>query len=528
VGIHDDFFELGGHSLLATQLVSRMRDRFQVELPLRELFEARTVAGLAVILSRSKPERLAPPLLRAPRDRDLPLSFAQQRLWFLDRLIPGQAFYNLPAGVRLKGELDVPALLGTFDEILRRHEVLRTCFPLVEGRPVQVIAPSRGSSVPLIDLSSLEPPARARATAELAGAEARRPFELDRGPLVRFRLLRLDENEHVALLTLHHIVSDGWSMGVMTREVAVLYEAFSRGLPSPLPDLEVQYADFAYWQRQWLTGEVLERQLDYWRRQLEGMSTLELPTDRPRPSVQTFRGGKHTFGFPPSLTARLQLLRPGPDHTLFMVLLAAFQMLLSRYTGETDVSVGSPIANRTRSETEGLIGFFVNTLVLRNDLSGNPSFRTLLERTRPMCLDAYAHQDLPLEKLVDALQPARDMSRHPLIQVMFALQNAPMPALQLPSGLTLEPWNTAPTSSILRPSRACFSTSKPCCPAPPRIRTRGCGSFPCSASRKGISCSWNGTAGPRLRPRTDAFTSCSRSRSSERRTVSRSSARSES
>ncbi|HEY7817324.1 MAG TPA: condensation domain-containing protein, partial [Vicinamibacteria bacterium] len=438
VGIHDDFFALGGHSLLATQLISRVRDALNVELPLRELFQAPTIAGMAEAIQKKGRRPSAPPIKRVPRDRSLPLSFAQQRLWFLDRLIPGKAFYNLPAGVRLKGPLDVDAIRKTFAEIVRRHEVLRTSFPLVEGHPEQAIAAVAPVAMPVIDLSTLRPAARERATQALAGDEATGPFDLARGPLIRIRLLRLGEAEHVAFVTMHHIVADGWSMGVLTREVGALYHAFSRGLPSPLPELNVQYADFASWQREWLEGEVLREEIDHWKAQLEGTPPLELPTDRPRPAVSTFRGGKHLFALPASVASRLHRLRFDREHTLFMVLLAAFQTLLSRYTGQADVAVGTPIANRTRSETESLIGFFVNTLVLRTDLSGNPSFRELLQRVRSVCIDAYAHQDLPFEKLVDALNPERDMSRHPLVSVMFALQNAPLPVVQLPTGVTLQ------------------------------------------------------------------------------------------
>ncbi|MGZ3458804.1 MAG: amino acid adenylation domain-containing protein, partial [Archangium sp.] len=356
VGAQGDFFELGGHSLLATQLVSRVREAFGVELPLRDVFEAPTVERLATRLEGESGRAAgvqAPPLKRVPRDEALPLSFAQQRLWFLDQLERGSAFYNVPAVVRLTGALEVEALERSFGALVRRHEALRTTFRTEGGAPVQVIAEEPVLAFCVEDLSSLSSRAEREAEARRrVEEEARRPFDLERGPLLRTKLLRLGEREHVLVLVMHHIVSDGWSMGVLVRELAGLYEAFSRGKPPPLAELPVQYADYAAWQREWLRGEVLEEQLGYWRKQLEGApSALELPTDRPRPAVQTYRGGHRRIQWTRELQEAVRALAQREGATPFMVLLAAFQVLLGRYSGQADVSVGSAIANRTRAET---------------------------------------------------------------------------------------------------------------------------------------------------------------------------------
>ncbi|MBD1926389.1 amino acid adenylation domain-containing protein [Trichocoleus sp. FACHB-90] len=388
------------------------------------------------------------------RDRNLSLSFAQQRLWFLDQLVPNNAFYNVPAAMRLVGSLNLAALKEAFNEIVRRHEALRTTFVTVEGQPVQAIASTLTVPLPVIDLRSqsvsvgeaalkglgeLETEAR-----RITTQEAQRPFDLSKDPFLRVTLLRLDESEYVLLLVLHHIVSDGWSMGVLIRELAALYTAFASckddkfSVSKPLPELPIQYADFAHWQREWLQGEVLETQLAYWRQQLDGISILNLPTDRPRPAVQSYRGATQLLQLPKSLSKALEALSQQEGVTLFMTLLAAFQTLLYRYTQQEDIAVGSPIANRNRSEIEGLIGFFVNSLVLRTNFDGNPTFRSLLSRVREVSLGAYAHQDLPFEKLVEELHPERNLNQNPLFQVVFALQNAPMSALELPE-LTLSP-----------------------------------------------------------------------------------------
>jgi len=361
---------------------------------------------------------------RRNTDGPVPLSFAQQRLWFLDQLVPGNPFYNVAAAVRLDAPVDVGVLGRALNEIVGRHEALRTTFQAVEGRPVQVVAPELELPLPVVDLAGLPRVERDREALRLATEEAQRAFDLARGPLIRTTLLRLGPGEHVFLLTLHHIVSDGWSMGILSRELTALYDAFARGSPSPLPALPIQYADFALWQRRLLVGETLERQLTYWRGKLVGAPTLALPTDRPRPPVARFRGATATLAFPAELVARLRRLAHDEGATLFMVLLCAFKALLSRYSGQEDIVVGAPVANRTRPELEGLIGFFVNTLVLRTDLSGNPSFREALARVREVCLGAYAHQDIPFERLVDELVPARDLSRNPLFQVTFQLQHA--------------------------------------------------------------------------------------------------------
>jgi surfactin family lipopeptide synthetase A len=366
------------------------------------------------------------------------LSFAQQRLWFLDQLAPGGSAYNAPIAFRLEGPLDVAALEQSLNEIARRHETLRTTFTLSEEQPVQVIAPETIVALPVADLQNYPESEREARAARLVGEEARRPFDLARGPLLRCLLWRLATEDHILLLTMHHIVSDGWSMGVLYRELSALYETFRQGKAPSLPELPIQYADFAVWQREWLRGEVLERQLSYWKRQLGGVQLLELPTDRPRSAVQSLRGTTQSFMLPKDLSEALNALSRKEGVTLFMTLLAAFQILLHRYTGQEDIAVGSPIANRTRSEIEGLIGFFVNTLVLRTDLSGSPSFRELLSRVRRAALDAYSHQDLPFEKLVEELNPERDPSRSPLFQVMFALQNAPM-NLPILAGLNVSP-----------------------------------------------------------------------------------------
>ena len=436
VGVHENFFELGGHSLLATQVISRVRDTMSVELPLRSLFEAPTVATLAEHVENSLhsgQSMQAPPLLPIPRSGDIPLSFAQARLWFLDQLQPKSAFYNIPIALRLSGQLNVAALEKSLNEIIRRHEVLRTNFTKVSGQPVQVIASTLKLKLLQVDLQNLPFREREIEAQRLATTEAVRPFDLEREPLVRATLLQLGSAEYIFLLTAHHIIFDGWSVGVLVRELAALYEAFSTGKPKVLPELPVQYADFAVWQRHWLTGEILETQLNYWKQQLKSApALLELPTDRPRPAIQTNRGAHQYVALPVELSEALANLSRRTGVTLFMTLYAAFGTLLYRYTGSSDIVVGTPVANRNRQEIEGLIGFFVNTLVLRTDLSGNPSFDQLLRRVREVTLGAYAHQDLPFEELVEALKPTRSLSHTPLFQVMFALQNAPMPSMELP------------------------------------------------------------------------------------------------
>ncbi|GAB1542981.1 hypothetical protein NUACC21_56550 [Scytonema sp. NUACC21] len=386
------------------------------------------------------------PIISISRDGNLPLSFAQQRLWFLDQLIPNNPFYNVPAAFHLLGSLNLAALEQTFNEIVRRHEALRTSFVMVEGKPVQVVHPTLKISLPVIDLRSLPQAERKTQALLLTTQEAQLPFKLLTDALLRVKLLQLDELEHILVLNMHHIISDGWSIGVMIREIAALYTTFCGDLAnnSPLPELAIQYADFADWQRQWLQKvgtngrSPLQTQLAYWQKQLEGISMLNLPTDRPRPVVQTYQGARQLVQFPRNLSEALSALSQQEGVTLFMTLMAAFQILLYRYTQQEDIAVGSPIANRNRSEIEGLIGFFVNSLVLRTDLSGNPTFRELLSRVKEVALEAYAHQDLPFEKLVEELHPERHLNQNPLFQVVFALQNAPMSALELP-GLTLSP-----------------------------------------------------------------------------------------
>ncbi|MBW4660754.1 MAG: amino acid adenylation domain-containing protein [Drouetiella hepatica Uher 2000/2452] len=372
------------------------------------------------------------------RSGNLPLSFAQQRLWFLDQMQPGSPLYHIPEATRLIGSLDAIALERSFNEIVRRHEALRTTFQTVEGQPVQVISPPAPLPLQRIDLQHLGQAEQEAEVLRLVNWEAQQPFNLTKDSLLRVTLVRLHDREHVALLTLHHIVSDAWSMAVLIRELMALYTAFSTGQPSPLPALPIQYADFAVWQRQWLQGEVLDPHLSYWRNQLSGdLPVLQLPSDRPRPRIQTFRGAIHAFELPAGLTESLKALSQQAGVTLFMTLLAAFKVLLYRYTAQEDILVGSPIANRNRTEVEGLIGFFVNTLVLRSNLSGNPTFRDLLSQVQQVSLAAYDHQDLPFEQLVEALQPDRDLSYSPLFQVKFALENLPQDELKLPN-LTLK------------------------------------------------------------------------------------------
>ena len=434
VGAFDDFFALGGHSLLATRVVSRLGRTFGVEVPLRALFEAPTVAALAVRLveqRRSEAGTALPPVEPVARDVDLPLSFAQQRLWIVDRLQPGTPFYNIPMALRVSGPLSPPLLSAVLGEVVRRHEVLRTVYRDVEGEPFQRVLPYDGLAVPAVDLSALPEVRRETELRRLTAAEAARPFDLSAGPVLRTTLLRTAAREHAVLLTVHHIASDGWSTGVLVREVSALYAAFAAGQPSPLPELAVQYGDFAAWQRRWLEGEVLGRQVEHWRGRLAGLPPLlDLPTDRPRPANQSHRGRALDVSLPADLVAGLTQLGRRHGATLFMVLLAAFDVLLSRLSGRRDVVVGTPVAGRTRPEIEGLVGFFVNTLVLRTDLEGGPSFAELVERVRETALEAHDHQDLPFERLVEEMDVERSLAHEPLFQVMFALQNVPRSELQ--------------------------------------------------------------------------------------------------
>ena len=442
IGIHERFSDLGGHSLLAIQIVARARDAFQTQLPLRAIFESPTIAGLAERIELSIREdegAVVPPIRRVPREHPLRLSFAQERLWFLDQLEPDRASYNIPAALRLTGALDAVALERALAAIVRRHEVLRTTFTSEGGRPTQVIHEDATLRFLTQDLGEILPDDREAAMRAEAAAEARLPFDLARGPLFRARLIRIGVDEHVLLYTMHHIVSDAWTRGILNRELAVLYEAFQSGRPSPLPELPIQYADYAEWQRGWLEGEALDRQLAYWKKHLAGApAAIDLPTSRPRPSAQSFRGERRFFELSSELTRGLSALSRRSGATLFMTLLAAFDVLLHRYSGQADIVVGTPILNRTRQETEGLVGFFLNTLAIRAEIPDGVTFQELLGRVREACLGAYAHQDMPFERLVTELAPERDLSRSPLFQVMFTLQNAPGEAPRL-KGLRLAP-----------------------------------------------------------------------------------------
>ncbi|HEX7184605.1 MAG TPA: amino acid adenylation domain-containing protein [Thermoanaerobaculia bacterium] len=441
-GVDESFFDLGGHSLLATRVMSRIREVCDVELTLRALFEKPTVAELAEQVEAARRRDPAPrtaPIRPAelPPGLPAPLSFAQERLWFLARLEPESPFYNIPAALRLRGRLDVPALARSLAEIRRRHSVLRAVFAASTAGPAQRITPLSPAALPVADLSGLGAGTRRAEAARLAAEEARRPFDLESRPPLRAALLALSGDEHLLLLTLHHVVADGWSLGVLTRELSALYAAFLQGGAPPLPDPPIQYTDFARWQREHLRGEVLEEQLAYWRQRLAGAPVLlELPTDRPRPPVMRFRGGRVPVALGTELSGALTALGRRHGATPFMALTAGFAALLSRGSGLSDLPVGSVVAGRTRPECEELIGLFVNTLVLRADLAGDPGFGEILARVRRVTLEALDHQDVPFEKLVQELQPERSLAHSPLFQVMVMLVEAAWQPFELP-GLTL-------------------------------------------------------------------------------------------
>ncbi|MEM7343679.1 MAG: amino acid adenylation domain-containing protein [Chloroflexota bacterium] len=432
IGIHDNFFELGGHSLLATQVVTRLRQRFDVELALRNLFENPTIATLAQRVTAAKQTTIAP-IQSAPRTAPLPLSFAQQRLWFLDQLEGANPTYNIPLAVRLEGSLDFEALAHSFNALIERHEVLRTTFISQDGEVQQLMQPPRPLTIATFDLQSLPETTQLAEIERIGEAEALHTFDLSRDLMMRASLLLLGGDTYILLVTLHHIASDGWSMDVVVKEITAFYEAYLAGTPVSFPDLQIQYADFAVWQRAWLSGDTLAQQLAYWQKQFEPLPpVLNLPADYPRPAKMSYEGGQLSFTLPPDLNQKLKALSQQAGVTQFMTLLAAFKVLLYRYTGQKDIVVGSPIANRTRPEIENLIGFFVNTLALRSDLSDNSTFLDLLVQVKQTTQDAYEHQDLPFELLVEAVQPERSLSHSPLFQVLFTWQNNRLPTLQLP------------------------------------------------------------------------------------------------
>ena len=429
IGVEQDFFDLGGHSLLAAQLVSRVREALAVELGLRDVFAAPTIAGLAERIAAARRQTAALPRHAGAA----PLSFAQERLWFLAQLEPGSPAYHIPVAVRLRGRLQVPALAAGLSEVMRRHEALRARFVVAAHRVTQLAQAPRPFALPIVDLSAVPTAAAAAATACLAVAEAHAPFDLAAGLLLRGRLLRLGAAEHVLLLTAHHIAWDAWSTAILLRELAPLYAAAAAGLPSPLPELRWRYAEFAVWQRDAQSDERLADHLGYWRARLAGAPMLlELPADRPRPAVLSYRGGAHPVAIDAALSAAIARLARSAGATLFMTLAAAWNLLLHRLSGKDDLLVGFPIANRGSVAAEDLIGLFVNTLVLRSQLAGDPGFADLLAGTRQTVLEAYEHQDMPLEKLVLALAPERHLGRSPLFQAMLVLLNTPAAPLALP------------------------------------------------------------------------------------------------
>ena len=441
VGLHDSFFELGGHSLLATQLLARLRQAFEVDLPLRRLFSSPTVSGLDHALNeieQGSPLEAMPALVPMARgETSIPLSFAQERLWFLAQLEGPSSTYNMPYALRLTGSIDASALQQALEALMIRHESLRTCFPATQGIATQQVQSTLELPWSVLMAADLETP-----VSGWLRREAQRPFDLAQGPLWRATLIHVDASEAILALTMHHIISDGWSIGILVRDLGTLYEAYHRGESPTLPPLSVQYADYTLWQHQWLTGEVLTTQLDYWKTQLAGAPTLlELPTDHPRPPQQSFRGRTHTMRLSPELRTQANTLAQQQGVTLFMLLLATFQVLLYRYSSQTDIVVGTPIANRQRTELEPLIGFFANTLVLRTQIDDQATVAELLQTVRHMALEGYAHQDVPFEQVVDALHPQRTLAHSPLFQVMFTLQNAPVKPLVF-SDMALQPLGT--------------------------------------------------------------------------------------
>ncbi|MDZ8184105.1 MAG: amino acid adenylation domain-containing protein [Nostoc sp. ChiSLP02] len=438
LGINDNFFELGGHSLLATQVISRINKNFDIELPLRRIFESPTIAKLSKnIEDKQLIFNSLPPIERVSREIELPLSFAQQRLWFLHQLDPKSYIYNGSSAVLLEGLLNVKALEKSINEIVRRHEILRTSLQIVNGQPAQIIASALKIPLTIVDLGHLPDSEHETQIQAIRLANYQQPFDLTQAPLLRLTLLRLEARKHILLVTMHHIIFDGWSEGVLIRELSALYEAFSHDLPSPLPEINIQYADFAAWQRKYLQGELLDTLVTYWKKQLgENLPVLQLPTIPQVGEAKTFLEGRQTLILSHTLSQEIKKLSNSLGTTLFMTLLGTFKVLLSWYTGDKDIVVGTDIANRNQIEIESLIGFFVNQLVLRSSLYGNPNFTDFLQHIRKVCLEAYTHQDLPFEQLVTALNPKRDFSQTPLFQVKFILQNTPTHPLVL-SDLTL-------------------------------------------------------------------------------------------
>jgi amino acid adenylation domain-containing protein len=430
VGINDGFFELGGHSLLAAQIISRMREAFKVELPLGAIFENPTVAGISGVMHDYAAERrnnYLPPVIRASRDSDLPLSFSQERIWFISELYPDNLAYNFEAALWFKGTLNVEALQRSLNEILRRHEIYRTTFSSRDDRPVQVIHEHRPLKLHVADISGIEEGKRRDAAWDMIRREFLHKFDLSRLPLVRWTLVRLRPEEYVFIHTEHHLVHDGWSFNVFLGELTELYNAFSQGKPSPLTEPLIQFADFAHWQRQWMEGEVAEKQLAYWKKRLRGYSgRVDLPMDRPRPAVQTFHGSTLSLELPYDLCEALRSFSRGKGVSLYITMLAAFFILVHRYTGQTDICIGAGIANRRLREVEGILGMVINTVVLRADLSVGPSFHEFLQHVRDVCLGAYANQDVPFDKVVEAVQPPRSLSYSPLFQIMFSFHDSPL------------------------------------------------------------------------------------------------------
>ncbi|MEM6613591.1 MAG: condensation domain-containing protein, partial [Cyanobacteria bacterium P01_C01_bin.72] len=437
VGVNHNFFELGGHSLVATRVISQIQQVLNVELPLRSIFESPTIKELAKEVERANTGRGISSIKPVTRARDLPLSFAQQRLWFIAQLEPNSPAYNVSNALSLKGKLNIGVLTQTTEAIIQRHEVFRTNFATVAGQPVQVIHPQINFQLPIIDLTELSQPEQQQEVNQLNKTERLKPFNLEQDALLRVTLIKLNELEHIILFTMHHIISDAWSTGILVQEIVTLYQSFLEGKSSPLPELTIQYADYAVWQRESLQEEVLDQQLNYWKQKLgSGLPVLQLPYHQQKPIVKTNRSLSHSFELSRELTVALKQLSRQTNTTLFMVILATLKTLLYRYTQQEDIVIGTDIANRNRAEIEGLIGFFINILVLRTDLSGYPSFRELLARVKEVTLSAYAHQDLPFDRLVQELQPSRQLKQTPLFQVLLVMNNVPTGELSLP-GLTI-------------------------------------------------------------------------------------------